>query len=123
MIASENTSSSKKVCYGASEHPLELTIDSLESTGRIKGSAKVLAHGHELDKLDRDVDSHTGDKVVELSNIISTYYDDSIEFVADTSTGEKVVITLEPAETVGSKQQIQATVTCGYAKDIYLLSN
>lgn len=119
LTETANLSSSSKRCYGATERPLELVIDSIEATGRVKAHAKVLIHNHDLSKLDRDIDRDISDKVVEFDDLTATYENGSIEFVADTSDGITVVISVEKG--AGSNDGLSATVTCGFAKDVFTL--
>ena len=70
-------------CYGASEHPLKITIKSIdENTGQLKADVEVLYHGHE--SVRTDTDSSEGDRVMEFEDLTGTFSrDDGFELFAN----------------------------------------
>lgn len=59
-------------CFGASTHPLKITIKSINSsTGQMKADVEVLFHGH--DTIDDDADTVDGDRVVTFEDLTGTF--------------------------------------------------
>ena len=62
-------------CFGASTHPLKITIKSINSsTGQMKADVEVLFHGH--DTIDDDADTVDGDRVVTFEDLTGTFEGD-----------------------------------------------
>ena len=62
-------------CFGASTHPLKITIKSINSnTGQMKADVEVLFHGH--DTINDDADSVDGDHVVTFEDLTGTFEGD-----------------------------------------------
>lgn len=68
-----------KRCYGAEGSEMTLDIEDITSTGRVKASCEVMYHGHEAIR-DADVETASGDSVLKLSNLTSTFSDKGFGF-------------------------------------------
>lgn len=98
-------------CYAAQDNPVEITVKSVETTGRMVMDVKVLYHGHTREDLDGDVDSFQGDKVVTLTDQTATLEDNGFTIVSEQDDDGKLEI--EGSWTgVGDSLALDVTVSC-----------
>ena len=79
-------------CYGAQSNPIEVTVKSVETTGRMVVDVKVLYHGHRQSDLASDADSAQGDQLVTLADETTTLENDSFSIVSEQGDDGKLEI-------------------------------
>lgn len=116
-----------KRCYGAEDEPMQLDIQSISESGRVKASAEFLFHGHEYNSDSSDADTMTGDAMVEVKDLTSTFDRNGFEFTASVpKSNGKVIIRVVPKSGTTS-DELEVTVTSEFddrqaEKDTYLLT-
>lgn len=106
-----------KRCYGASEKPMSMNIESISATGQMELSVDVLYHGHETATLPNDAKSSAGDAMVRSGQITSTFSSKSFTFRVDAGKdGNYAVVTVSPTTSADAHIQLGVVVE-SYYKD------
>lgn len=84
-------------CYGAKGNPIVIDVKSIDPSGQMTLSAKVLFHGHDPESLKGDVASSEGDKYLSFDNLTSTFdAEDGFEVNIEPDSATKIVIKAKP---------------------------
>lgn len=101
-------------CYGAEDEGMELTIESISKSGRMKASAKILYHGHAPIASGDDVDTLSGDAETAIDDLTGTFDESGFTFNgALKRDGDKVEIRVTP-KIVGSTIEYEVEVKSYY---------
>lgn len=87
-----------KTCYGASGHPMELSIASISDTGQLKAAVSVLYHGHATAEFSNDVDDFEGDSYVSFDNLTSTFDRNGFDFTIEPADDRAIKVRVVPDE-------------------------
>ena len=117
---------SSQRCYGAEEEPMVLDIQSISNSGRVTASVTLLYHGHEGIRTSSEVATMTGDAVITLENLTSTFSTSGFSFSAAVAGEDEVTIEVVP-KTTGTVTQLTVTVTSEFdglaiERDVYVLT-
>lgn len=84
-------------CYGAKGNPIVIDVKSIDPSGQMTLSVKVLFHGHDPESLKGDVASSEGDKYLSFDNLTSTFdAEDGFEVNIEPDSSTKIVIKAKP---------------------------
>lgn len=106
-------------CYGAEDVPMVLNIAAITEAGKVTADATFLFHGHSFDELQGDVESVTGDEVIELTNLVGTF--DERGFSMHGEAPDKSAVTLKVTPLESSETVLSVSVSGEYATDTYEL--
>ena len=118
----ETTSSSQYRCYGAEAAPIEITVVSVDSNGKMKVDVKMTYHDHDVKDLTGDVDSHDGDTVITVKGLTCTLHNDSFELTFDvpnSSPGNTVRINAELDTQYSNEVKLQVSAISTFKVDDY----
>ena len=106
------TTSNGATCYGAQEHPIQVTIDTVGDPsggrGQVQGTISVLAHYHK--KLEKQQDSSEGDAMLERVSFTGTIW-------AERDEGLGSNLTVECKTTGSAKGDVEFTLVFGTDED------
>ncbi len=98
-------------CFGASEHPLEITITDVSDTGKITCDVTVMYHGHSRRQQTSDIDGSAADVVQSYRGLTATLSSGRFTLNLDESDVAGKDSRLEIACAIDSEGAMEAQVT------------